>query len=98
MFILSNLIIAIANILGMVLSIFWWLLLIRILISWVSPDPFNPLVQFLYRSTEPILEPIRRFLPLMGPIDFSPIIAFFLIVFLRSFLVQSLFDLAYHLK
>ncbi len=98
MFILANLIIALARVAGILLSIFWWLLLIRVLVSWVSPNPFNPLVQFLYRSTEPILEPIRRLLPPMGPVDFSPIIAFFLIVFLQSFLVQSLFDIAYRLR
>lgn len=98
MFILANLIIALARVADILLSIFWWLLLIRVLVSWVSPNPFNPLVQFLYRSTEPILDPIRRLLPPMGPVDFSPIIAFFLILFLQSFFVQSLFDIAYRLR
>ena len=98
MFILANFIFAVAKILSILLSIYKWLLLIRVLISWVNPDPFNPLVQFLYRSTEPVLEPIRRVLPFTGAIDFSPIIAFFLIVFLQTFLVQSLVDLAYQLR
>jgi YggT family protein len=98
MFLISNFIIAIARVIEIFLGIFWWLLLVRVLVSWVSPSPFNPLVQFLYRTTEPILDPIRRFLPMMGMIDFSPIIAFILIVFLRSFLVKSLFDIAYLLR
>jgi len=98
MFILSNFILAVAQVVSIFLTIFYWLLLIRVLISWVSPNPFNPLVQFLYRSTEPILEPIRRLLPPMGMVDFSPIIAFVLIIFLKSFLIQSLVDIAYRLR
>lgn len=98
MFLIANLIVAIARVIEIFLGIFWWLLLIRVLVSWVSPSPFNPLVQFLYRTTEPILDPIRRFLPTMGMVDFSPIIAFILIVFLQSFLVKSLFDIAYRLR
>ena len=68
--------------------------------SWVNPDPFNPIVQFLEKSTEPILSPIRRILPLnfgFG-IDISPIIAFLAIMFLKSFLVNTLLDLAVRLK
>ena len=73
-----------------------WLILIRALISWVSPDPFNHIVQFLDKTTEPILYPIRKLLPfsLRFGIDISPIIAFFAIMFLRSFLVRTLLDLA----
>jgi len=68
--------------------------------SWVSPDPFNPIVQFLEKSTEPILYPIRKILPFSfrSGIDISPIIAFLAIMFLRSFLVSTLLDLAMRLK
>lgn len=93
MFVLSNLLEAFARILDIVLTVTYILILVRALISWVNPDPFNPLVQFLHRTTEPILRPIRKLLPLSG-IDFSPIIAFLGIVFLRAFLVRTLFDLA----
>ncbi len=89
MFILGNFLIAIAKVLSVILSLVYWLILIRALISWVNPDPYNTIVQFLYRMTEPILEPIRRLLPPMG-IDVSPIIAFLGIVFLQSFLVSTL--------
>ena len=96
MFILSNLLIAMARILDIVFTILYWLILIRALISWVNPDPYNPIVQFLYKTTEPILYPIRKLLPftLRFGIDISPIIAFLGIMFLKSFLVETLLDLA----
>ncbi|MDD5355615.1 MAG: YggT family protein [Candidatus Omnitrophica bacterium] len=100
MFVLSNFIIALAHVLNVLLGILYWLILIRALMSWVNPDPFNPIVQFLEKSTEPILSPIRRILPLnfgFG-IDISPIIAFLAIMFLKSFLVNTLLDLAVRLK
>ena len=97
MFVLGNLLIALASVVKVLLTVMYWLILIRALISWVNPDQFNPIVQFLYRMTEPILEPIRRFLPRMG-IDFSPIIAFLFIIFLQSFLVRTLVDLGYRLQ
>lgn len=80
-----------------ILTVLYWLILVRALISWVNPDPFNPVVQFLTRATEPILQPIRRFLPPMG-IDISPIIAFLAIIFLKSFLVATLFDIGMRLR
>ncbi len=100
MFIISNFIFALAKILDITLTVFWWLIIIRALISWVNPDPYNPIVQFLYKTTEPILYPIRKILPLdfkIG-IDISPLIAFLVIVFLRIFLVRTLFDLASQLR
>lgn len=100
MFILSNLLSAAANILDMALTALYWLILIRALISWVNPDPYNAIVQFLYKITEPILEPVRRILPLSlrFGIDISPIIVFFVIIFLRSFLVRTLFDISIRMK
>ncbi|PIY84571.1 MAG: hypothetical protein COY77_01615 [Candidatus Omnitrophica bacterium CG_4_10_14_0_8_um_filter_43_18] len=95
MFLLSNFIAAVANILDVVLAILYWLILIRAILSWVNPDPSNPIVRFLNKSTEPILEPIRRIVPFwkMG-IDISPIIAFLAILFLRAFAVRTLLDIA----
>jgi len=95
MFILSNFITAVAHILEVLISVIYWLVLIRALISWVNPDPGNAIVQFLYRTTDPILEPIRRRLPLnlRFGIDLSPLIVVLVIIFLKSFLIKSLFDL-----
>ena len=100
MFILYNFLIAFSHVLDIGLTILYWLLLIRALISWVNPDPLNPIVQFLYKTTEPILEPIRRFLPFNFKfgMDISPLIAFLIIIFLKSFLVKTIIDFAVWLK
>lgn len=100
MFVISNFLSALARILDIALTVLYWLILIRAIISWVNPDPYNPIVQFLYKTTEPILYPIRKILPLdfRFGIDISPIIAFLLILFLKSFLVMTLRDLAVRLR
>jgi YggT family protein len=96
MFIPSNLISAVANILDVLLNIIYWLVIIRAVISWVNPDPNNVIVQFLNKTTDPILEPIRRRMPLnfRFGIDISPLIVILVIIFLKSFLIKSLFDLS----
>ena len=93
MFVFGNFLSACAFLVDIALTILYWLILLRALISWVNPDPFNPIVQFLQRTTEPILEPIRRLLPPLA-IDISPIIAFFAIIFVKRFLVPTLMELA----
>lgn len=100
MFIFSNLLMAVAHILEVALTIFYWLILIRAVISWVSPDPYNPVVQFLEKSTEWVLSPIRKMLPhnLRLGIDISPLIVFFAIIFLKSFLVKTLADIAIRMR
>lgn len=97
MFILGNLLIAAAKILNILLFWAYILILVRAVISWVNPDPFNPVVQFLYRMTEPMLIPVRKRLP-AGRIDFSPIIVFLIIIFLQNFLVVSIEELGYNMK
>ncbi len=96
MFVLGNLVLAVATILDYVLSIYKWLLLITVLLSWVNPDPYNPIVRFLHAITEPVLRPIRRVIGFnFGPIDISPIIVFIIIMFAQSFLIRTLMQLAY---
>ncbi|SPD72804.1 conserved hypothetical protein [uncultured Desulfobacterium sp.] len=94
MFIVSNLLIAVAKMLDIVLSLYMWLIIGRAVISWVSPDPYNPIVRFLLSVTEPVLYPIRRRLPMLGGMDFSPVIVILAIIFVQNFLVQSLLQLA----
>lgn len=91
MFILGNIILGIAEVLDWVLVAYMWVIIIRALISWVNPDPYNPIVQILNRLTEPALQPIRRFVPpyRLG-IDLSPMIAVLIIIFLRIALVRTL--------
>jgi YggT family protein len=95
MFIVSNFLIAIAKIIDIGLSIYMWIIIVRAIISWVNPDPYNPLVRFLNSVTEPVLYPIRRRLPVfLGGFDFSPVLVIMAIIFIQSFFVQSLFQLA----
>ncbi|MBI2132915.1 MAG: YggT family protein [Candidatus Tectomicrobia bacterium] len=94
MFLIGNFIHAIAVLLSYGLTIYIWIIIIRALISWVNPDPFNPIVQILHRLTDPVLEPVRRRLPDFGGLDVSPIVVLLVIFFLQNFLVASLMDMA----
>ncbi len=94
MFVFANLLNALAIILSWALTIYMWIIIIRALISWVNPDPYNPIVQFLYNITEPVLYPLRKRLPYMGGIDISPLVVLLVIIFLQSFLVATIRDLA----
>lgn len=94
----GNFILALAKVIDIGLVIYMWIIIIRALISWVNPDPYNPIVRFLYRATEPVLWRVRRMLPIGGlGIDFSPLIVILVIIFLRSFIVKTLVQLAYRL-
>jgi YggT family protein len=98
MFIISNLLHSVATILDVLLQLYMWILIIRALISWVSPDPYNPIVRFLYTITDPVIYRVRRVLPLnFGGIDFTPMVLILAIYFLRSFIVPTLHQLAYRL-
>ncbi|MDH4186366.1 MAG: YggT family protein [Nitrospira sp.] len=94
MFVAANVVIAIATILDYVLWLYMWVIIARALISWVNPDPWNPIVQFLDRATEPVLSPIRRWVGWRMGIDLSPIVAILIITFLQIAVVQSLKELA----
>jgi YggT family protein len=99
MFIIVNLIDAVALVIHYLLNIYMWLIIIRAFLSWVNPDPYNPIVSFLYQVTEPVLYRIRRFLPFRGlGIDLSPILVFIIIVFLDRFLVGTLQDIVMRLR
>ena len=99
MFIAGNLLNALATILDIALTAYMWIIIIRSIVSWVNPDPWNPIVQFLYRATDPVLRPIQRMLPMKGwGIDFSPLVAILAIIFIQKFLVASLSDLAWRLR
>jgi YggT family protein len=95
MLVFSNLLIAVATVLDYVLVIFMFITIARAVLSWVSPDPYNPIVRFIHNVTEPVLYQIRKRLPMMyGGIDFSPIVVILIIIFLRIFVVGSLEGLA----
>jgi YggT family protein len=95
MFVLSNFLIGVAKVLDIALTLYMWIIIARAVISWVNPDPYNPIVRFLNSVTEPVLYPIRRRLPIsLGGIDFSPILVILAIIFAQAFLVQSIIQIA----
>lgn len=99
MFVLSNLVLTLARMLELVLEAYFWIIIARAIISWVSPDPYNPIVRFLHRVTEPVLRPIRLRLPTLAMgLDLSPMVVLLAIYFLKSFLVGSLRDFALSLR
>ncbi len=98
MFVLSNFLLAIAKLLNFVLSAYIWIIIGRAVISWVNADPYNPIVRFLVQATEPLLYRIRRVLPIMGGLDLSPMVLIFAVIFLQSFLVPTLEQIAMTLR
>ena len=94
MILLGNILYALAKIVEMangLLTVYKYILLASVVISWVNADPYNPIVNFIYRATEPVLYRVRRYMPNTGSIDLSPLVVFALI-----YLVQIIvFDTAY---
>lgn len=100
MFVFGNVLMGLSYVLDTVLFLYMWIIIIRALISWVNPDPWNPIVQFLNRVTDPVLYTIRRRMPFSfaGGMDFSPIIAILIIMFLRYAVVDTIEDVAMRLR
>jgi YggT family protein len=99
MFVIGNLLVAVAKVLDIALTVFMWIIIARAILSWVSPDPYNPIVRFIHNVTEPVLYQIRRKIPLsFGGMDFSPIIVLLAVIFLQQFVVQSLYQFAVSLR
>jgi YggT family protein len=95
---MSNVLQGLATVLDTVLWLYMWVIIARALISWVNPDPWNPIVQFLERVTEPVLAPIRRWIGWRMGIDLSPIIAILIISFLQIAVVKTLSDFAHQMN
>lgn len=98
MFVISNFIIALAKIVDMALTLYLYIIIARAVLSWVNPDPYNPIVSFIHRVTDPVLYKVRRILPDFGGIDFSPMLVIGAIFFIQNFLLKSLFEIGYRLK
>jgi len=98
MFAVANVVRAIAEVLNLVLSLYMWLIVAQAILSWVNPDPLNPIVRFLYSATEPVLYRVRRLVPSsFGGVDFAPMIVILAIYFLRRALIPTLVELSYRL-
>lgn len=96
--IFGNFFMALAKLIDLILGTYIWIVIARTVISWVNADPYNPIVRFLIQITEPLLSRIRKVLPPMGGIDISPMLLIFAIVFLQSFLVPTLQQLAQYFR
>jgi YggT family protein len=87
---------AIFQVLHAILSIYFWIVIGRAVISWVNPDPYNPIVRFLHNATDPVFARIRRFLPLQfGGMDFTPIFVLIVVGVLQNILAQLQYRLTY---
>ena len=95
MFVAGYFVGAVANLVNLVLVVYMWIIIARAILSWVNPDPYNPIVRFLYRVTEPVLRPVRDRLPTfqMG-LDLSPMVVLLGIYFLKAFLIPVLYRIA----
>jgi len=98
MFIFGNLIHAVAYILDTVLTLYMWIIIVSALLSWVNPDPYNPIVRFLHSVTDPVLRPIRRKVGFSMGLDLSPMIVILLIMFIKHFVVASLFGVSARMR
>ncbi|MEK7701893.1 MAG: YggT family protein [candidate division NC10 bacterium] len=99
MFVLSNLVLALAKLVTLALEAYFWVIIARALLSWVNPDPYNPIVRFLHRITEPVLRPIRYRLPTLAMgLDLSPVVVLLAIKLAEWVVVDSLRDLALSLR
>jgi YggT family protein len=99
MLIFGNLLIAIAEIINMLLNFYYWVVIIAALISWVNPDPYNPVVRVLRAVTEPVFRPIRRLIGYrLGPVDISPIVVILAIFFVQKFLIRTILEVGYKIK
>ena len=93
MFVVNNFFTALGSVVYYVLELYMYVVIARALISWVNPDPWNPIVQFLEKVTEPALAPLRRMIGWKLGVDVSPIILILIIMFLQKFIVPSLFQM-----
>lgn len=99
MFVIGNFLFGLASVLNLALRIYFWIVIARAILSWVNPDPYNPIVRFLHRATEPLLNWIRRRVPVtFGGIDFAPMLVILGIIFLQTFLIGTLQEFAGRLR
>jgi YggT family protein len=94
MFVIGNFFAAVAQVLHLAITIYMWIIIARVVVSWLSVDPYHSIVRFLYQATEPVLMRVRGILPPMAGLDLSPVIVIFVLIFLDRFLVTTLSQMA----
>jgi len=94
MTLINNFFYAVGTVLNIVLNAYLWIVIAGAVLSWVNPDPYNPIVRFINNATEPVFYQIRKRLPVnFGSIDISPLVVILAIYFLQAFVVKSLLEL-----
>lgn len=96
MFVFSNLLFGVAKVLDAVLNLYFWIVIVSAVLSWVNPDPYNPIVRILRNLTEPVFYRIRKWIPFtyIGGLDLSPVVVLLAIQFVNAVVVQSLYQFA----
>jgi YggT family protein len=94
-FVYTNFVITVAQLLSSVLEVYLWVVIISAVMSWIEPNPYNPIVRVIYSLTEPVFDFVRRHLPVFfGGLDFSPIIVILVIYFVQSYFIPTFARLA----
>ncbi|MGJ3523625.1 YggT family protein [Nitratidesulfovibrio sp. D1] len=96
MFVFSNLLIGVARVLDAVLNLYFWIVIVAAVLSWVNPDPYNPIVRILRNLTEPVFYRVRKWIPFtyVGGLDLSPVVVLLAIQFINAVVIQSLYQFA----
>lgn len=91
MFVYTNLIIFIAQVLQEILRLYFWIVIASAVMTWIEPNPYNPIVRAVYAMTDPVFNWVRRHIPVFfGGLDFSPVVVLIGIEFLQQYLVPNL--------
>jgi YggT family protein len=100
MIVVSNALSAAAAVLGSLLNIYFWIVIISAVLSWVKPDPYNPIVRVLRLLTEPVFYRVRKWLPFtyMSGLDFSPVIVLLAIELVNGIVISSMYQYALKLR
>ena len=99
MFIFGNLLYAITYILNLVISIYFWIIIIYVILSWVNADTYNPIVRIINSLAHIVIYPVRKVIPTrIGMLDFAPFIAILALMFIQKFLIATLFGFARRLR
>jgi len=95
MFIFQNLLVAVARVLNIALTLYMWVIIARVVFSWINVDPHNAVIQFISWATEPVLRWVRHRIPVnLGGLDISPFLVILAIYFTKIFFIESLLELA----
>ncbi|MDR3319382.1 MAG: YggT family protein [Desulfovibrio sp.] len=96
MIVLSNALSAVAAVLGALLNLYFWIIIISAVLSWIKPDPYNPVVRALRVMTESVFYRVRKWLPFtyVGGIDFSPLVVLIVIELVNNIVIASMYQYA----